>query len=96
MRDTLWSVRASYEGSLTNGDGRGVGALVRDASSDADERFRTNLGRATRAARAPVRSRRPLVDRAYARLRALGTNTRAEVASILGVTLSLSDSDGDS
>ncbi len=100
VRDTLWSVRASYEGSLRDGGGRGVGALVADASSDADARFRTNLERATRAARALPpdleRAKAALVDEAYRRFRALGTNTRAEVASILGVTLSLSDSDGDS
>ena len=36
------------------------------------------------------------IDDAYRRTRSLGTITRAELASILGVTLSLSDSDGDS
>jgi len=97
VRDTLWGVRAAYEGSLTNADSRGVGTLVADASSDADERFHTKLERATRAARRlPSDLDDALVDQSYRRFRALGTTTRAEVASILGVTLSLSDSDGDS
>ena len=101
VRDTLWSVRAAYDGSTTGDDsGRGVGALLAAASDDADERFRSILARATTAARAlPAdldRATVDAIDRAYLRTRSLGTITRAELASILGVTLSLSDSDGDS
>ena len=99
VRDTLWSVRASYEGSLTNGDGRGVGALVADASSDADERFRRASAhdhRCRRALPADLDARGRTVDRAYLASAHSAPTPAAEVASILGVTLSLSDSDGDS
>jgi hypothetical protein len=39
VRDTLWSVRALYDGSRDGEtSGRGVGALLADASGNADER----------------------------------------------------------
>ena len=101
-RDTLWSVRAVYDGSPpATTRAPGSGRWWPTASVDADERFRSRLRRAaTRSERSrPIsidardrRDRRALP----ARPRSLGTITRAEVASILGVTLSLSDSDGDS
>jgi hypothetical protein len=101
VRDTLWSVRALYDGSRDDErSGRGVGALLADASGNADERFRSSLGGATRAVGALSAdldgAEDDDIDDAYRRTRSLGTITRAELASILGVTLSLSDSDGDS
>ena len=100
LRDTLWSVRAIYTGAPDGAGGTGIGALVADASDAADARFRSRLRRAVDAVDALPDdlddARAAAVDDATHRVRALGTITRAEVASMLGVTLSLSDSDGDS
>ena len=60
---------------------------------------RASAARPARWGRSPAdldRAEDDDIDDAYRRTRSLGTITRAELASILGVTLSLSDSDGDS
>jgi predicted lipoprotein len=101
IRDTLAGVRAAYLGAPGAAAGSGgVGALVTAAASGTDARVRDRLD-ATRPAVAPLpsdldRATSGEIRRAFTRVRALGTVLRAEVASLLGVTLSLSDADGDS
>jgi predicted lipoprotein len=96
IRDTLWSVRAVYTGRA----GPGIDALIAAASSDTKQRVDALLTRTTRVVgRLPVDladTPDRLLDSAYLRARSLGTIVRAEIASALGVTLSLGDSDGDS
>jgi predicted lipoprotein len=105
LRDTLWSVRASYVGTLdgTEGDGTegdGVSDLVAGVSETADERVRDLLEQAEQLVSTFPESlddadAAALTD-AYQAVRNAGTIVRAEVASELGVTLSLGDADGDS
>jgi uncharacterized protein len=100
LQDFLWSVRASYFGTTTGTDGAGIDDLVAAVSPTADERVRDLVERSSAAVDALPAS---LADastaelrKAYRLVRNTGTIVRAEVASELGVTLSLGDADGDS
>jgi predicted lipoprotein len=100
LRDVLWSLRATYFGATSGTTGDGVSDLVAAVSATADKRVSELLERADRSVNALAPS---LVDapaaeltKAYRAERDLGIVVRAEVASELGVTLSLGDADGDS
>jgi predicted lipoprotein len=100
LRDTLSSVRASYVGTLDATEGDGVGDLVAAVSETADERVRDLLEKAEQQVSTIPETlddadAAALAD-AYNAVRNTGTIVRAEVASELGVTLSLGDADGDS
>jgi predicted lipoprotein len=100
VRDALWSVRVSYSGSTDGTDGDGVGDLVADVSATADERVRGLLEQAERQVSTFPDSlddaEADALTDAYNAVRNAGTIVRAEVASELGVTISLGDADGDS
>jgi predicted lipoprotein len=100
VRDALWSVRAGYFGSTDGTDGDGLSDLVADVSETADERVRDLLDQAEQQVSTFPDSlddadADTLTD-AYDAVRNAGTIVRAEVASELGVTISLGDADGDS
>jgi predicted lipoprotein len=100
LRDELWSVRASYFGAPSGTEGEGVSDLVAAMSPTADERAGDLIERAESAAAALPPSLADASEaelaNAYKLVRNAGTIVRAEVASELGVTLSLGDADGDS
>ncbi len=100
VRAGIAGAEAAYDGSLDGTDADGIGALVAAMSTDTDERVRSALTDARAAVRdlpSDLNEATPAeVERAYTKVRAASRIVRAEVASLLGVTLSLSDSDGDS
>ncbi len=100
LHDELWSVLASYFGPIAGTKGKGVGDLVAAVSPTTDARVSELLADAdTAVADLPTSlanaSAVEIAD-AYEVVRNAGTIVRAEVASELGVTLSLGDADGDS
>lgn len=100
LQDFLWSVRAGYFGTTGGTDGAGVDDLVAAVSPTTDERVRDLVDRSSTAVDAlppsPGDASKAQLRKAYGLVRNTGTIMRAEVASELGVTLSLGDADGDS
>jgi predicted lipoprotein len=100
LHDFFWSIRASYFGTPRGTDGAGIDDLVAAVSPTADERVRDLIERSSAAVDALPASladaSKPELRTAYRLVRNAGTIVRAEVASELGVTLSLGDADGDS
>jgi hypothetical protein len=100
VQDNLWGVAAAYAGSPGGGKGAGIEDLVAGASPTTDARVQESL----RHARAAVKDLPASLDeatpeqlrRAYRAVRAMTRQLEAEVAQQLGVTVNLSDADGDS
>jgi predicted lipoprotein len=100
VQDNLWGVAAAYSGSAGGGNGAGIGDLVAAMSPTTDARVRKALERAQAAVKdlpsslddAPPEQ----LQRAYLAVRAVTRRLDAEVAQQLGVTVNLSDADGDS
>lgn len=99
VRETLASVRSVYLGAR-DGSAPGIDDLVEGIAPESAERVRDFLARADAAVAGLPDSLDDAstgeLRKAYLAARNAGTLVRAEVASELGVTLSLSDSDGDS
>ena len=101
VRDTLASVAAVYFGSTSGTKAKGgVGDLVAGVSSSSNERASDFVRRAVASTKGLPDSLNDATTsqlrQSYLKVRNAGTITRAEVASELGVTLSLGDADGDS
>ena len=100
LRDMIRSAHASYFGAPTGTAGNGVSDLLAAVSPTADKRMQARLGKADAAVAALPRSladaSKAELTKAYEAVRDAGTTVRTEVASELGVTLSLGDADGDS
>jgi len=100
VQDNLAAVQAAWLGTTKGKGGNGVGSLVASVSPTSAERTSDTLDKAVRAAsKLPER----LSDASPAELRATYRYVRnltrqldAEVATQLGVTINLSDVDGDS
>jgi hypothetical protein len=100
VQDNLTSVEAAWEGRYRGGAGPGIAALVETRSPTASARTATALRAAVRGAKGLPDS---LADaspaqlrRAYQPARKLTRLLELEVAAQLGVTIDLSDADGDS
>jgi predicted lipoprotein len=100
VRATLWAIDALYRGSAIRGSGAGVDDLVTAMSPTGSTRTREALQRAVEAVDGLPTSladaRPDQLRRAYERVRLLTRRLDTEVASLLDVTINLSDSDGDS
>ncbi len=100
LQDFMWSVRAGYFGTTRGTDGAGIDDLVAAVSPTADDRVSDLVERSSAAVDALPPSladaSKAELRKAYRLVRNAGTIVRAEVASELGVTLSLGDADGDS
>jgi predicted lipoprotein len=100
VRDNLWSVQAAYFGASGRGNGHGVDDFVAALSPSMDDR----LSKALRAALASTRQLPPSLSdaspqqlrRAHAEVRKVARLLDTEVAAGLGVTINLTDTDGDS
>jgi predicted lipoprotein len=100
VRDNLWSVRSAYLGESGRGDGHGVDDLVADVSPTMHDRLSKALRTAlasTRALPGSLSDASPeQLRRAHRDVRKLARLLDTEVATGLGVTINLTDTDGDS
>jgi predicted lipoprotein len=100
VQDNLAAIQAAWRGSTKGRGGDGVEALVAAVSPSSAERTSDTLNRAVEAAgRLPERlaDGSPAdVRSTYKHVRRLTRQLDAEVATQLGVTVNLSDADGDS
>jgi len=102
ISDTLLGVQSLYLGSHGGQQGVGLSDLVRSRKETIDERLRGELQDALAAIQAipgpleaAVTTDPAPVELAYERVKALQASLSADVAALLGVTLTFNDNDGD-
>ena len=100
VQDNLAAVQAAWRGATKGKGGNGIESLVASVSPTSAERTSETLDNAVKAAsKLPERlSDAPRADlrKTYKYVRQLTRQLDAEVATQLGVTINLSDADGDS
>lgn len=103
IRNQLLGMRDIYVGPLgMSGVGLGIGALVRGASAESDERVRAAFDSAIAAVEglseplpSTIRDDPETARKAYDALKELQTTLNTDVVSVLGVTVGFADTDGD-